>query len=106
MPTYFFFPSRLVLPITKLQLEFLKRRIGEEFTFQFVSSFKFCFPISKKRLGVYNFILFNRTLWGEWLWLYVHEREAFQRVIVDSKYGSSWDGWYSNEVYRLYRVWL
>jgi len=29
----------------------------------------------------------------------VHERKFLWRVVVDSKYDSSWGGWYSNEVH-------
>jgi hypothetical protein len=47
---------------------------------------------------------FNRALLGKWLWCYVHEREALWRVVVDSKYGSSWGGWCSNEVHGSYGV--
>jgi hypothetical protein len=33
-----------------------------------------------------------------------YEREALKRVAMDSKYGSAWDGWCSNEVHGSYRV--
>jgi hypothetical protein len=34
----------------------------------------------------------------------VHERDSLWKVIVDAKYGSLWDGWYSNEVHGSYGV--
>jgi len=43
---------------------------------------------------------------GKWFWCYVHEREALWRVVVDSKYGSAWDGWCFNEVFGSYGVGL
>jgi hypothetical protein len=48
--------------------------------------------------------MFNRALLRKWLWHYVHEREAWWRVLVDSKFGSLWDGWCSNESLGSYGV--
>jgi hypothetical protein len=31
----------------------------------------------------------------------MHKKEALWRVVLDSNYGSSWGGWYSNEVHEL-----
>jgi hypothetical protein len=41
--------------------------------------------------------MFNRALLWKWLWRYVNEREAWWRVVVGSKFGSSLGGWCSNE---------
>lgn len=41
--------------------------------------------------------MFNCALLGKLLWLYVHERGAWQRIVVDAKYSSSWGGWCSIE---------
>jgi len=31
---------------------------------------------------------FNHALLRKWLWLFVHERVVWERVVVDSKFGS------------------
>lgn len=49
--------------------------------------------------------MFNCALLGKWLWCYVHEREAWWRVVVDSKFGSLWGGWCSNEP-KFGRSWV
>jgi hypothetical protein len=36
--------------------------------------------------------VFNRALLGKWLWRYGIERDAWWRVVVDSKYGNFWGG--------------
>jgi len=41
--------------------------------------------------------VFNRALLGKWLWRYGLEREAWWRMVVDSKFGSSWNGWSSSK---------
>jgi len=38
--------------------------------------------------------IFNRALLGKWLWHYVHEREAWLKI-VDAKFGSAWGEWCS-----------
>jgi hypothetical protein len=50
--------------------------------------------------------MFNRALLGKWLWRYGLEREAWWRVVVDSKFGSSWGGWCSNEPLGAFGVGL
>jgi hypothetical protein len=80
--------------------------MGEEFKFHLVSWTKVCTPIAEGGLGVRNLLVFNRALWGSGLWRYAHEREALWRVVVDSKYGSAWGGWCSNEVHGSYGVGL
>jgi hypothetical protein len=59
------------------------------------------------RVGHKEFILaFNRALLGKWLWRYGNERDAWWRVVVDSKYGSLWGGWCSLEPGGVYGVGL
>jgi hypothetical protein len=41
--------------------------------------------------------VFNHALLGKWFWRYGIERDAWWRVVVDSKYGSLWGGWCSLE---------
>jgi hypothetical protein len=41
--------------------------------------------------------VFNRTLLGKWLSRYGMERDAWWRVVVDSKFRSLWGGWCSVE---------
>jgi hypothetical protein len=43
---------------------------------------------------------FTHVLLGKWIWCYELEREAWLRVEVDAKYGSSWGGWCSSELVR------
>jgi hypothetical protein len=40
-------------------------------------------------LRIRNLLKFNHALLSKWLWCYGLEREAWWRVVVDSKYGSS-----------------
>jgi hypothetical protein len=40
--------------------------------------------------------MFNRALLEKWLWRYVHEREAWWRIVVDAKFGNASGGWCSN----------
>jgi hypothetical protein len=44
---------------------------------------------------------FNHAVLGKWLWQY-----GLERVVVDSKYGSSWGGWCSSEPIGAYGVGL
>lgn len=48
--------------------------------------------------------MFSRALLGKGLWHYVHERVAWWTVVVDSKFGSLWGGWCSNEPLGVYGV--
>jgi hypothetical protein len=41
---------------------------------------------------IWNLLVFNRALLDKWPWRYVHERKAWWRAAVDSKFGSSWGG--------------
>jgi hypothetical protein len=50
--------------------------------------------------------MFNCTLLEKGLWHYVHEREAWWRVAVDSKFGNSYGGRCSNEPLGTYGVGL
>jgi len=88
--------------IEKLQRDFSWGGIGEEFKYHLASWPKDFSRISEGGSGAENLHLFNRALLGKWLWRYMHEREDLRRVIVDSKYGSSWGGWCSNEVHGSY----
>jgi hypothetical protein len=58
---------------------------------------KVCTPIKEGGLGIINLMVFNRALLGKWLWRYEIERDIWWRVVVDSKFGSLWDGWCSLE---------
>ena len=37
--------------------------------------------------------MFNHAFLGQWLWCYVHKREAWWKVVVDPKFGSEWGEW-------------
>jgi hypothetical protein len=56
-----------------------------------------CTLIKEGGLGIRNLMVFNRALLGKWLWRNGLERDAWWRVVVDSKYGSLWGGWCSFE---------
>jgi hypothetical protein len=83
--------------IEKLQRDFLWGGIGEEFKYHLVSWSKVCTPISKGELSIRNLLIFNCALSGKWLWQFGIERDAWWRVVVDSKFGSLWGGWCSLE---------
>jgi hypothetical protein len=78
--------------------------LGDEFKFHTISWSKVCSLISERGLRVQNLLLFNCALLGKWRWRFVHERDALWRIVVDTKYGSSWGGCYSYEVHGLYGV--
>jgi hypothetical protein len=71
-----------------------------------VSWSKVCNPISEGGLGIRNLVMFNWALLGKWLWRYGSEREAWWKIVVDSKFGSLWGGWCSLEIVGVFRVGL
>jgi hypothetical protein len=85
-------------------------RLGEEFKYHPVRWSKVCMPISKGGLRIWNLLSVNHALLGKWLWRYGLEGEAWWRVVVGSKYGSSCvcvgggggGGGCSNELIGLY----
>jgi hypothetical protein len=74
--------------------------IGEEFKYHLISWPKVCSPIFERGLGIRNLRLFNRALSRKWLWRYVHEREAWWKVVVDAKFNCDWGGWCSIDPLR------
>ena len=40
-------------------------------------------------LGLRNLRVFNRALLGKWLWHFGNEENAFWRLLISAKYGSS-----------------
>jgi hypothetical protein len=90
-------PVSVAKHIEKLQCNFLWGGLGEEFKFHLVKWEKVCTPIKEGGLGIRNLLLFNQALLGKWLWHYEIERDAWWRVVVDSKFGSLWGGWCSLE---------
>jgi hypothetical protein len=81
----FLLPASVANHTEKLHQNFLWGGIGEKFKYHLVSWFKVASPIFEGGLGVRNLRMFNCALSGKWLWRYVHEREAWWRVVVDFK---------------------
>jgi hypothetical protein len=110
LPTYFLslfpIPVSVAKHIEKLQRNFLWGGLGEEFKFHLVKWEKVCTPLKEGGLGIRNLLIFNRALLGKWLWRYGLERDAWWRVVVDSKYGSLWGGWCSLEPRGVFGVGL
>jgi hypothetical protein len=84
----FSIPIRVANHFEKLQRDFLWGGIDEEFKYHLVRWDKVCSSIFEVGLGIRNLRTFNQALLGKWLWRYGYERDAWWRVVVDSKYGS------------------
>jgi hypothetical protein len=99
LPTYFLslypIPVAVAKRIEKLQRDFLWGGINDEFKYHLVNWDNVCSPISEGGLGIRKLRVFNQALLGKWLWHYMHEREAWWKIVVDAKYGSEWGGWHS-----------
>ena len=109
MPTYYMSLFSLLVGVAnhieKLQWTFCRVALVNISNSTWLPSLRFVLQYLKKdwRSGILIFF-FNQALLGKWLWCYFHEREIFWRMVVDSKYGSSWGGWCLNEVYKSYRM--
>jgi hypothetical protein len=71
--------------IEKIQQDFLWGTLSEKFKYHLVSWSKIGSPIFKGNLGIWNLRLFNKVLLGKWLWCYAHEREAWWRIVANTK---------------------
>jgi hypothetical protein len=71
--------------------------IGDEFKYHLVRWDKVCSLIFEGKLWIRNLRAFNCALLGKWLWRFGSEKDAWWRVLVDSKYGRLWGGWCSLE---------
>ena len=71
--------------------------MGDEFKYHLVSWRNVCEPLQNGGLGIRNLVHFNKELLGKWLWYYALERDALWRRVIDTKYGSMWGGWCSNQ---------
>jgi hypothetical protein len=84
LPMYFMslfpLPLSVAKRIEKLQHDFLWDGLDKEFKYHLVS-----WPISEGGMGIRNLLRFNHALLGKWLRRYWLEREAWWRVVVDSK---------------------
>jgi hypothetical protein len=78
--------------------------LGEEFKYHLVSWTKVYMLIFEGGWEIRNLLRFNHALLGKWLWSYKLGRETWWIVVVDSKYGSTWEGWCSSEPIEVYRV--
>ena len=92
IPTYYMSLFKILVNVAnrieKLQRDFLWGGVGDEFKYHMVKWSKVCSMISAGGLGLRKLVDFNRALLGKWLWHYGHEREAWQRVVVEAKYRS------------------
>jgi hypothetical protein len=59
-----------------------------------------CTPISRG-WGLRIYLCSTELFWGSGFGI-MFIREALWRGVVDSKYGSAWGRWHSNEVYGSY----
>jgi hypothetical protein len=104
LPTYllslFPIPVRVANCLDKIQKAFLWGGIGDEAEFHLVKWNKICTSLHSGGLGIHNFIQFNLTLLGKWLWRYgrEREREALWQLVIDAKFESLKGGWCSKEV--------
>jgi hypothetical protein len=88
-------PLSVVKHIEKLQGDFLCG-VGLVKSFNHLVSWsKVCTLISKGGLGIRNLLRLGR---------FGQERQALWRVVMDSKYGSSWGGWCSRAHVGAYGV--
>ena len=71
--------------------------MGDEFKYHLVSWRNVCEPLQNGGLGIRNLVHFNQELLGKWLWYYALEGDALWRRVIDTKYGSMWGGWCSNQ---------
>jgi hypothetical protein len=74
IPTFYLslfpIPVRVANRLDKIQKDFLLGGIGDEAKFHLVNWNKICTPLHAGGLGAHNFIQFNRSLLGKWLWRY------------------------------------
>lgn len=54
--------------------------LGEEKKFQPVNWNLICNPILSGGLGFNKLVVFNKELFGKWLWRYMKERDSFWRI--------------------------
>ena len=96
LPPYFLslypIPASVAECLEKLQRDYLWGGLNDEFKYHLVNWDKVCSPITEGGLGIRKLRVFNQALLGKWLWRYMHEREAWWRVVVEAKYGSEL-GW-------------
>jgi hypothetical protein len=110
LPSYYLslfpLPMDVAHRLEKLQRDFLWGGMGDEHKFHLVNWQQVCSPIQYGGLGIRKLSVFNKALLGKWLWRYAVERGALWRQVVDSKYGSQWGGWCSNQVREPHGVCL
>ena len=102
LPTYFMsllpIPVSVALRIDKIQRDFLWGGMGEGKKFHLVNWSQVCQPFKMGGLGLRNLRVFNQALLGKWLWRFGNEENAFWRLLISAKYGSSSSGWTTREV--------
>jgi hypothetical protein len=106
LPTYFMslfpIPVSMALRIDKIQRDFLWGGMGEGKKFHLVNWSQVCQPLKMGGLGLRNLRVFNQALLGKWLWRFGNEENAFWRLLISAKYGSSSGGWTTREVIGPY----
>ena len=63
--------------LEKLQSDFFRGGIGDEFKFHLVNWSKICTLKNLVVLGVRNMLQFNQLLLDKWLWRFAMERDAY-----------------------------
>ena len=77
--------------------------LGDEFKILWLIG-RLCEPMQSGGLGVWNLMLFDKVLFGKWLWRDVTKKQSFWRTVVHTKHGTDWGNWVSYTIKESYGV--